>query len=243
MVWNLVSVGLSTTFETYALRIFRHLPPSPPARYELTLEMYSSILVALTELFCFLLLEASASSLLASSSASTSYWIASGLYPSTPNLDDSFPLLAARSRLSFSSSARIRARSFLKASFSRLRAKASRLRCSFSICSRVLDISLPMNRRCFSRSTLSTFSASSRSDRLAARSFLSSSTLASFSSGVNGLMRSVDSSKSVWPVLLACNSRLATLDKIFPQSLHLYDWAFFPAASASGMGSSMSRSS
>mmetsp|Transcript_4254 Transcript_4254/g.8786 ORF Transcript_4254/g.8786 Transcript_4254/m.8786 type:complete len:234 (+) Transcript_4254:991-1692(+) len=78
------------------------------------------------------------------------------------------------------------------------------------------------------------------------------SNLAAFSSAVRGVTTCVDSSKSLCPVLLACNSRSAMLTKIFPHSLHLYDVALAvpvavavaaPPVAISGMGSSMSSSS
>ena len=67
---------------------------------------------------------------------------------------------------------------------------------------------------------------------------LISAILAAFSSSVMGWIRSVDSSKSECPVLLACSSRFAMLDKILPHSLHLYDCALVAT-----IGSSISASS
>ena len=150
-----------------------------------------------------------------------SYWIADGAYPSTPSRPFNFPLFAIRSLLSFSNSAMIRAFSFFCSNFSRFRADASRFLWSLSISSFVFNISFPINLRCFSRWVWSTFSVSSLSARLAANSCLISRIFAAFSSGVRGLTIQVLSSKSLWPVLLACNSRFAIFDKIFPHSLHL----------------------
>mmetsp|Transcript_32750 Transcript_32750/g.55723 ORF Transcript_32750/g.55723 Transcript_32750/m.55723 type:complete len:281 (-) Transcript_32750:130-972(-) len=190
------SSGFLTTLPMYALRILRQFPPSPPARYEETLVMYSSIFAGLGAAFLGFLATASSSLFPSPPSPGTSYWMPSGLYPSTPNLLDNLPLFAIRSLLSFSSSARMRCRSLIAASFSFFRCCAMRFRCSLSICSRVLAISCPMNRRCFSRSIFSAFSVCSRSMRFALRRDLISAILACFSSAVRGFFNSVDSSKS-----------------------------------------------